>query len=242
MTLLAQAGAATAAEVKLSSSNGMKAVIEALLPELERTTGHKLAITWDSAAVLKRQIEGGAPFDLAILTPALVDDLAKQGKIAPGTVAGVARSGIGIAIRAGAPKHDIGTPEAFKRTLLAAKSITYSKEGQSGIYLERVIERLGIAAEMTPKTIVQTVGGRATAAVAAGEAELGFQLMSEILPVRGAELLGPLPAELQNYVVLTGGIGAAAKEPEAAKAVLQFLRTPAAAEVMKAKGMEAAAK
>jgi molybdate transport system substrate-binding protein len=228
--------AADAAEIKLISSVGMRAVLNELKPQFERASEHTLAITFGTAVPLKRQIDAGESFDIVILTPAMVEDLVKQGKVA--TKADVAKSGIGVAIRAGAPKPDIGTPEAFKRTLLNAKSIAYSKEGQSGTAMARLIERLGIAEEMKPKTVLETRSGQTAANVVEGKAELAFTLISEILPIAGAELAGPLPAELQNYVVFTAGIAPAAKDATAAKAFIDFLKAPAALPVLKAKGME----
>ena len=231
--------AGNAAEITIISSVGVRAVLEELKPQFERTTQHKLAITFGTAVPLKRQIEAGETFDVVILTPALVEDLVKQGRVAAGTKTDVAKSGIGVASRAGTPKPDISTPEAFKRTLINAKSIVYSKEGQSGTYMARLIERLGLAAEMKPKTVLETRSGHTAVAVVEGKAELGFVLISEILPVSGAEPVGPLPAELQNYVVFTAGISQNAKDAEAAKTFIKFFTAPAALPVLKAKGMEA---
>jgi molybdate transport system substrate-binding protein len=232
------APAANAAEIKVISSVGLKAALEELKPQFERATEHKLAITFGTAVPLKRQIEGGETFDVVILTPALVEDLAKQGKVAPATKVDVAKAGIGVAIRAGAPKPDIGTAEAFKRALINAKAIAYSKEGQSGTAMARLIDRLGLAEEMKAKTVLETRSGQTAANVVEGKAELAFTLISEILPIAGAELAGPLPAELQSYVVFTAGIAPEAKDVTAAKTFIDFIKTPAAVPVLKAKGME----
>ena len=229
--------AADAAEIKVISSVGVKAVLEELTPQFERTSGHKVNITFGTAVPLKRQIDGGESFDVVILTPALVDDLVKQGKVATGTSANVSKSGIGVAIRAGSPKPDIGSTEAFKRSVLNAKSIAYSKEGQSGTAMARIMERLGIAEEMKPRTVLETRSGLTAANVVEGKADLAFVLISEILPIAGTELAGPLPADLQNYVVFTAGVRAT-KDAAAAKAFIDFLKAPAAAPVLKAKGME----
>jgi len=227
-----------AAEIKIISSVGARAVLEELKPQFERATQHKLLIAFGTAVPLKRQIEAGETFDVVILTPALVEDLVRQNKVMPGTKTDVAKAGIGVAGRAGAPRPDISTPEAFKRALINAKSIVHSKEGQSGTYMATLIERLGLAAEMKPKTVLETRSGHTAVAVVEGKAELGFTLISEILPVSGAEFVGPLPAELQSYVVFTAGISPNAKDPEAARAFIRFFTAPAALPVLKAKGME----
>ena len=235
---LAPPGALQAADITVISSVGVQAVLQDLAPQFERQTSHKLKLTFGTAVPLKRQIEAGEAFDVVILTPALIEDLATQGRVAAGTRTGIAKTGIGVAIRAGAPRPDISTPEAFKRSLLGARSIVHSKEGQSGTYMAALIERLGLAAEMKPKTLLETRPGHTAIAVVEGKAELGFALISEILPVSGAELLGPLPAALQNYVVFTAGISPSAKDGEAARAFIQFFTAPTALPVLKAKGME----
>ena len=234
--VLASGAIANASEIKVLSTIGVKSVVEELAPQFERKTGHKLAITFGVANVMKRQIEAGETFDLAIMTAAVTDDLIKQGKIVAATRTNVARGGIGIAVRAGAPKPDISSVEALKRALLAAKSITYAKEGGSGIYFVGLLERLGIAEAMKPKT--KFGAGNVAELVAAGEAEMAVQLITELISVRGVELVGPLPAEVQNYIVLTAGVGAQAKEPDLAKDFLQFLTAPAAVPVIKSKGLE----
>jgi len=216
----------------------VKGALEELKPQFERATKHKLNIAYGTAVPLKRQIDSGEAFDVVILTPALVEDLVKSGKVAAGTSAAVAKAGIGVAIKKGYPKPDIGTSEAFKKTLLAAKSIAYSKEGQSGAAMARLIERLGIAEEMKPKTVLETRPGMTAATVVEGKAELAFVLISEILPIAGAENAGPLPAELQIYVVFTAGISPGAKDAAAAKSLIDFLKAPGAVPVYKANGLE----
>jgi molybdate transport system substrate-binding protein len=240
LVALLAAGAASAAEIKVITSVGVKAILEELVPAFERTSGHKLNITYGVAVPLKRQIDSGETFDVVILVPGMIDDLVKQGKVAAGSNANVAKSGIGVAIKQGAPKPDISSADAFKKTLLAARSIAYVKEGQSGAAMARIIERLGIAAEMAPKTSLEPRPEGAVESVVEGRADLGFNLISEILPVAGAELAGPLPAELQSYVVFTSGIGATSKDQATAKAFIDFLKGPAAVPVLKAKGMEPA--
>jgi len=237
---LLAAGAASAAEIKVITSVGVKAILEELAPAFERTSGHKLKITYGTAVPLKRQIDSGDTFDVVILVPAMIDDLIKQGKVGAGSNINVAKSGIGVAIKQGAPKPDISSVDALKKTLLAARSISYSKEGQSGAAMVRIIERLGISAQMAPKTILETRSGGVALNVVEGKADLAFNLISEILPVMGAELAGPLPAELQSYVIFTSGIGMTSKDQAAAKAFIDFLKGPAAVPVLKAKGMEPA--
>jgi len=235
--LLGLGAGAQAAEIKVLSTNGVKAVLEELAPQFEKATQHKLVFRFAPAAELKAQIEKGESFDLTVLTAAAIDDLIKQGKLAAPTRADIARSGAGVAIRKGAPKPDIATADAFKRTLLAAKSIAYVGQGATGANMRRIFERLGIAEEMKAKTRLLS-GISAADAVAKGEAELGFTQISEILPVEGAELAGPLPPEVQVYTVFPAAVGASAREPAAAQAFIRFLSTPAAAMVIKAKGME----
>lgn len=235
--LLAQGHPAQSAEVKVLSVQPLRTLLDELGPEFERTSGHKLMIKYDVSAALKRQIDAGEIFDVALILPAIIDDLIKQGKVAAGTRTDVSRAAVGVAVKKGAPKPDIGSAEAFKSTLLNAKSIAYSGEGASGIYFRSVLERLGIATEMNSK--LKPLGSSAVVpAVANGEVELAVISPPAILAEPGAELVGILPKELQNYVVYTAGVSAAAKDTDAAKALLKYLTTPAALSVMKSKGLE----
>jgi len=227
---------AQAAEIKLISTIGVRSAVEELAPQFESKTGHKLAITFGIANVLKRQIEAGEPFDLAIMTAAVTDDLIKQGRLVAATRTDVARGGIGIAVRAGTPKPDISSVDALKRALLEAKSITYAREGGSGIYFAGLLDRLGIAEAMRPKT--KFGAGNVAELVAAGEADMAVQLITELIAVRAVQLVGPLPAEVQNYIVLSGAVGSQAREPALANELLRFLTAPATAPVYKAKGLE----
>jgi molybdate transport system substrate-binding protein len=226
--------AAAAAEVTLLISNALKTVMEELAPQFEKATGHKLAITYGSTNPLKARIEKGEAFDLTILGDAAIDDLIKQGKLDSATRAVVARSILGVAIRQGAPKPDISTTEAFKRTLLNAKSIGYLEDGLTGTHLKVVYQRLGIAENMKSKH----KNTRGAEAVARGEVELGITQISEVLYQTGAELAGPLPAEIQNYTNFPAAVSASAKQADAAKALLKYLASPDAARVMKARGLE----
>ena len=232
----ALSGHAGAAEIQVLCSNGLKAVMQELAPQFERASEHKLVVKYGLAAALKQQIEAGEPFDLAILTPPMMDDVIKQGRVAAETRTVIARAGIGVAIRAGAARPDIGNADAFKRVLLDAKSISYAKAGASGVYFAGLVQRLGIADAITAKARVKTTGDEVGEAVAHGDAELGVLPISEILPVHGIEVLGPFPAELQSYVVMTAGLEANASK--AAADLLKFLKAPGALPVIAAKGME----
>lgn len=235
--LLALGTGAQAAEIKVLSSNAVKSVLEQLAPQFEKAAKNKIAFTFDTAAALKGQIEKGAAFDLAVLTDGAIDDLIKQGKISGATRTALARSGAGVAVKKGAPKPDISTTEAFKRTLLAAKSIGFVEQGATGIYLKSLLQRLGIADELKPKLKMLAASVGAGGAVANGEVEIGMTQIPEILSYAGAELVGPLPADIQVYTDFAVGVGANAKDPEGAKALIKFLATPAAVSVIKAKGL-----
>ena len=236
IALMLTAGGASAAEITLLCSNALKSVLEELGPQFEKASGHKLKIEYGSTGPLKAQIEKGQAFDVAILGVDATDDLIKRGKLAAGTRTDIARSGIGVAIRKGAAKPDLGTTQAFKQALLKASTIAYSDGGLTGIYLKSLLERLGIAEEVKSKIRF----GRGAEMVGEGKAEIGLTQISEILPVAGAELAGPLPPEIQQYTVFPAAIGAAAMQAEVAQALLKFLTSPDAAKVLKAKGLEPA--
>lgn len=236
--LLLAGGAARAAEIRVIGLAGMTPLMKDIGPQFERTTGHKLVTRFGSGAEGKRLIEAGEAFDLAILNPALIDEFAKQGRIAADTCQVIFRNGTGVVGRAGASKSDIASVEAFKQVMLNAKSVAYSPGRASGLHVAKVFERLGIAEQMKAKTKAQEAPERVAQAVAGGEAEIGFAAMNLLIGVRGAEVIGPFPAELQSYIVFTAGIGAAAKEPQAAKQLLDFFKTDFAKSAMKAQGLE----
>jgi len=234
--------AAAGAEIKVLTAGAFKQVLLALVPDFERATGHKVTVQNDTVGALTKRIAGGEAFDLAVLTPKAVDDLAKEGKFVAGSRANLARVGVGVVVKDGTPKPDVASVAAFKQALLAAKSVAYidpAAGGSSGIYVSGLLDKLGIAAEVKPKAKL-IPGGAVAEHVAKGEAELGIHQISEILPVKGVTLVGPLPAEIQNYTIYAAGLGAQAKEGDAAKALLKTLTSPAAAEVLKSKGMEPA--
>jgi molybdate transport system substrate-binding protein len=229
--------AADGAELKIFGSRVTKMVMGDLGPQFEQASGYKPVVITDVAAVMKRRIESGEPFDLAVLVDFQTDDLIKAGKLLADTRADVMKAGIGVAVKRGAPKPDIGTVEAFKRTLLDAKSITYLKEGASTIYLDRLFAQLGIAEALRAKTVkpeTETVSER----VAQGEVELGIIVIPNILSVAGAELVGPLPPEVQSYIVFTAAVSAQSAHQQAARDLIKLLTSPATVPLLKTKGME----
>jgi molybdate transport system substrate-binding protein len=238
--MLAAAGGVCAADIKVLTAGAMRGVIDVLVPEFEKETGHRVAVENATAGVLAKRIESGEAFDVAVITAPVVDDLIRKGKIAAGGRVDLAKVGMGVAVKEGAPIPDIGTVEAFKRVLLNAKSVAYINPkagGTSGIYFDKLLERLGIADQVRPKAKLKE-GGYVADLVASGEAEIGVHVISEIVPVKGVTLVGPLPAEIQNVTVYAAGVAAGSKNPEAGKAFVQVLAGPASASVLNAKGME----
>lgn len=241
MFLLVVGIAAEAAEIKVLSASGFRYVMTDLGPKFERATGHKLAITF--AGLGKAQKQGGETFDVLVIPRQGIDSFVKAGKTTAGNVTVIARSGIGVAVRKGAPKPDISSPEALKRTLLAAKSITYGNPADGnpdGTHFAKVLSRLGIVNEMKSKTVFPKGASLVGVLVANGEAELGVQQIQNLISVPGIELVGPLPGDLQGTVVFAAAIMGGARDAEASKALVNFLRTPEAVVVIKAKGMEPA--
>jgi molybdate transport system substrate-binding protein len=238
--ILAAGVSANAAEVKVISSNALKTTLEELAPAFEKATEHKLVFTFGAAIPLKAEIEKGATFDLAVLTTAGVDDLIKQGKLVGATRTALANSGAGVAVRKGAAKPDISTVDAFKSALLNAKSVAYVEQGGTGVYLKGLLVRLGIADALKDRVKMLPPENPAARAVANGEAEIGMTQISEILPYTGAELVGPFPKEIQLTTSFGAAVGANARQSEAAQALLKFLTSPAAAAVLKSKGLDPA--
>lgn len=224
--------------VRVLASNGVKAAMQELRPECERAIGHPLTLEFNSTASLKDRINAGEGFDVAILASEAISALIKEGKIAGDSHRALGHSTLGIGIRAGAAKPDIRTPAALKQTLLGTKSITYPRDGASRAYIEKMFERLGIAAEVQPRIILAPGSGPATESVAAGQAELVITLFSEILPVQGVDILGPLPSDFSYSIRFGAGISATAKHADAAGALITFLTGPKAAPTLKAKGLE----
>jgi molybdate transport system substrate-binding protein len=213
----------------------MRGLMADAVPLFERTGGGTVAVSFGLTSALKKEIEAGAAFDVTLLPRTEIDALEQTGKIAAGTAADVTRSAIGVAVRAGASKPDIASAAAFKRTLLEAHSLTYS-DGPSGAYIGGLLDRLGIAAEMKSKTRLTT--GPVAELVARGEAEIGLQQIVAILPVKGVELVGPLPGELQNVIIYAAGLSTGAQNGAAAQNFIAFLRSKEIGRLIRAKGLE----
>jgi molybdate transport system substrate-binding protein len=220
--------------IKILSGGAMKSLMAEVVPLFERANGAKVEIKFALTSVLKKEIEGGAAFDVALLPRPELDALVEAGKIAPGTPTDITRSAVGLAVRAGAPKPDIGTVGALRQTLQRARTIGYS-DGPSGAYIADLLVRLGIADEMKPKT--RLTSRPVAEIVAEGEAELGMQQIVAILPVKGAELVGPLPGELQNIIVYAAGLAPGSEQSGTARALVAFMATPGVVRMIRAKGM-----
>ncbi len=234
-----------AEELKIYSTIGVRSAAEQLFAQFEKASGRSLAITlavtWGTAPMLVKRIEDGEKVDVMILSRAGIDALLKQGKIAPGSDVTLASSGVGIAVKAGAPKPDISTPEALKRTLLNAKSISYSEPsagGASGVYFAKLLERMGIAEQMKLKTKYPPPGGFSASLLITGEAELAVQQKPELMHVAGAEIVGLLPGELNVVTEFAAGIAPDTKHVDAGKALIKMLRSPEGAAVFRAKGLD----
>ena len=232
------AAPAHAAEINVLCSNGLRAVVEELAPAFEQKTGNKLMLKFEPSTQIQKRIEAGEPFDLAVMTTALIDQEIKAGKLAADSRTIVAKSGLGLSIRAGAKKPDIKTVESFKQALLSARSLTYATAGASAAPFEALVDKLGITAQVKPKYKLRETASQVGEVVANGSVEIGVAPVSEILPVKGVDLVGPFPADVQSYVVMTAGVNVKAREKAAAKAFVDFLTAPANRSVIKAKGME----
>jgi len=228
---------AQAAEIKLLASNALRSVLQEIAPQFEQASGHKLVMTFGSTSNLTASIDKGAPFDVTIMGADALDNLIKRGALA-GPRLDIARSGIGVAYRKGAPKPDIATAAALQATLVAAKSVSFNPQGLSGTHMLAVLDKMGISAEVRSKLKVPAVS--AAEDVAKGLAEIGMTQSSEILPhaAEGAELAGPLPPEVQLYTAFSIAIGVKSQQPDAAKALIAYLRAPTLVPVLKAKGLE----
>lgn len=238
---MASTGPAEAAEIKLMSSGGMRVALIDLTPAFEGATRHKITAIYGSPGAIRDRILPGEPLDVLVFPDPGIDALAKQGKVVSSSKVILARSGMGVAVRAGTPKPDISTPEAFKRALLAAKSVVYTNPAlgsPSGVHFAKVLERLGIAQEINAKSRLHDGTSFNAELVARGEIEISIQQISEIVPVRGVELVGPLPADLQLTTVFAIAVGTAATEEAAANEFIKFLVSPAAATAIRATGME----
>lgn len=231
------------AEISVYSTIGVRSAAEELFPRFEAASGYKLTVTWGTAPMLVKCIEGGETADVLILSRAGIDQLKAQGKIAPGSDVTLAGSGVAIAVKAGAPKPDISTLEALKRTLLACKAIAYSEPsagGASGVYFAKLIERMGLAEAMKAKTKYPPAGGFSAALLLTGEAELAVQQKPELLHVKGCEIVGFLPGDLNMVTHFAAGVMAGNRNAEAGKALIAFLRAPESRTTFAAKGLEPA--
>lgn len=227
-----------AAEIRVLSTNAVTEVMHELVPAFEKATGHKVVAEFQPTSVMATRIKGGERSDVVILIKGALGELTQAGKVKAEGQADIAKTSLGIAVRAGSPKPDISTLEAFKQAMLNAKSVARSEAGASGVQFGRVLEQLGIADAMKPK-IKMVAGATPTATlVASGEAEIAVQMISELLPVAGVEIVGSLPGNLHYEIVVASAVSADAKEPAAAAELVRFLAAPAAAPVLKKKGME----
>jgi molybdate transport system substrate-binding protein len=236
--LFAEGAFAQAPTVRVLASNGVQGALNEIIPQCERAIGHPLSVEFGTTATLKPRIESGEAFDFTVLTSEAIDALIKEGKVATDSRANAARVGIGIGIRAGAVKPDVSTPEALKKALLNAKSITYAAAGASRPPTDKMLDRMGIADALKSKTLLLPGAEETTAALRDGKAEILITLISEIVSAKGLELAGPLPKEFQTYIGFAAGVSPNAKSAEAAKAAVKFLTGPKAAAAYTAKGME----
>jgi molybdate transport system substrate-binding protein len=236
--LFARKAPAQGSELRVLTSDGMKPTVEELAPQIEKSIGRKLAMQFNSSKNIRGKIEAGEPFDVAILTSDVLDDLIQKGKVAAGTRTDISRTGMGVGVRAGAPKPDVSTSQALKQTLLDCKSITFNSTGASAVHIYDLFSRLGIADAVKPKLMLDSEAGAPQRSVAAGKADIVITLIPEIKFFPGVELAGPVPADLQSYINFSAGVATDARDPEAAKAMIQFITGPAGAAVLKAKAME----
>ena len=229
------APAAGAAEIKVIASNAVREPYRELVPVFEKATGHRVTIDWGGTVDIVRRVGAGEVADIVIIPAGRIDDFVKQGLLV-GRI-DLARSGVGVAVRAGAPRPDVSSAAALRNTLLAARSIVLSS-GPSSVYLPTLFQKMGIAEQIKSKIIQIGPGLPVGEAVARGEGEIGFTQISELMSVKGADYLGPLPADVQFITVFSAGLHAAAPAPDAARALIKFLTAPDTAPVLKRHGME----
>jgi molybdate transport system substrate-binding protein len=230
-------GVAGAVEIKVLSTQAPEEAYRELVPQFEKVSGHKVTTIFTGTLDLQKRIAAGETYDLIIMAGPAIDDFIKAGTVVAGTRVNIARSGVGVGVRAGAAKPDISTTEAFKKALLAAKSVGYST-GPSGVYVIKLFQRLGIADEIKGKLKQTPTGVFVGTLLASGEAEIGVQQVSEMSHFPGVDYVGPLPADIQEITVFSSGIQAGAKQTEAANAWVKFLTAPAAAPAFKSRGLE----
>jgi molybdate transport system substrate-binding protein len=231
------AGIANAAEIKVIGSPGTRAPYTLLVPAFEKATGHKVMTTWGGVNAVAKRVADGEIADVVMLPAPQIDDLIKRGKLVAETRVNVATSGVGVAIRAGAPKIDVSSSDGIRKALLGAKTIAYSA-GPSGVHMERLIAKWGLTDQLKAKIVPPIPDVPIGEMVARGDAEIGFQQVSELLPVKGIDYLGPLPADIQEITVFSAAVHKAAGETDAARALLKYLTAPEAAPIIRKTGME----
>ncbi len=227
------------AEIKVLSSIATREAYLELVPQFEKSSGHKVATTWAGTTAIMERMAAGEIYDLVMMSSSELDQLTKQGKIVSGSRVDLAKSGIGIAVRTGAPRPDVSTPDALKRALRAAKTVGYTS-GPSGVYMGQLVERMGIADEVKAKFRSVPSGGTIGTVIAKGDCEIGFQQVSELVHIPGIDYIGPLPAEVQRVTTFSCGLQTGAPQPDAAKALVAYLTTAAARAVMQKHGLETA--
>lgn len=230
---------AAAADIKVLCIPGMKASIDALVPEFERISGHKVSVTYEIYTGQKARIDSG-DFDVAIFARSQIDEMSKRGLVAPGSVADIASTNIGLAVKTGASHPDIPNEAAFKHLMLSARSITYTENSSTGVYVTKLLTRLGLIEQIKGKLILQAGGAMTTPAVARGDAEIGIVLVSDILATPGVDLVGPLPQTLQNQVMQAAAISAKEEMPGNSKAFIEFLEGPTATAAFQSRGLQPA--
>ena len=241
--LLAQAALASAAEIKVFSTVGVKSVLEDLVPKFEKATGHQLAITWSTASLLAKRVQAGEQADALILIKGNLETLQKEGKIVPGTDVIFSKSIFAVGVKAGAPKPDISTPDALKQALLASKAVSYTDPatgGASGVYTAKQIAKMGITEQMKGKTKHPPSGGFSGSLLVDGQADIAINSKPELLSVPGVEVVGPLPGDMAYTVIYAAGVQSGSAQADAAKALVKYLMSPEAQAVFQAKGFDPA--
>ena len=241
--ITAQSNLAGASEIKVFSTTGVKGVLEELIPKFEKASGHSLNVTWSTAALLTKRVEAGEQADALVLIKNNVESLLKEGKIVPGTETLFGQSIFAVGVKTGTPKPDVSTPDAFKKSLLSAKVVSYSNPasgGASGVYIAKQIDKMGIADQLKDKTKFPPSGGFSGTLLVSGDADIAIQSKPELLSVPGVEVVGPLPGDMAFTVVYAAGVQSGAAQADAAKAFVNFLKSPEAQAVFKAKGYDPA--
>jgi molybdate transport system substrate-binding protein len=229
-------GAVQAAELKVLASGAVKEAYAELVPQFEKASGNKVAITWAGTVDIKKKVAAGEAYDVIIVASPEMDTFVKDGKVAAGTKADLVKSGVGVAIKPGTPKPDLSSGEGLKKALLAAKSVGYST-GPSGAYMQKLFEKMGIADQIKAKTKITQPGVPVAGLIRNGDAEIGFQQVSELIHEPGIDFLGPIPNDVQQITTFSGGIPAGSKEQGAAKALQTFLTAKERADTLKKHGL-----